>query len=260
MDKEELYKYRREIEYVGGFPGADIERNLIRIAIAKQDLELLKTLAKSYVYDESISSWVPLTKTVAEGGLMNISKFGGIAVTGRDITGDIQKLQNIDITLTQLRDALRGADTKDFSTLESDIESILNQLDITLTQLRDALRGADTKDFSTLESDIESILNQLDITLTQLRDALRGADTKDFSTLESQFAPDSSGLPAILKNFHYKAVPITIESETWYIASNEELACLKMTNNGRIWNEGKVFSIEGIYEGNGIYDGGGIYQ
>jgi len=227
MDKEELYKYRREIEYVGGFPGADIERNLIRIAIAKQDLELLKTLAKSYVYDESISSWVPLTKTVAEGGLMNISKFGGIAVTGRDITGDIQKLQNIDITLTQLRDALRGADTKDFSTLESDIESILNQLDITLTQLRDALRGA---------------------------------DTKDFSTLESQFAPDSSGLPAILKNFHYKAVPITIESETWYIASNEELACLKMTNNGRIWNEGKVFSIEGIYEGNGIYDGGGIYQ
>ena len=194
MDKEELYKYRREIEYVGGFPGADIERNLIRIAIAKQDLELLKTLAKSYVYDESISSWVPLTKTVAEGGLMNISKFGGIAVTGRDITGDIQKLQNIDITLTQLRDALRGA------------------------------------------------------------------DTKDFSTLESQFAPDSSGLPAILKNFHYKAVPITIESETWYIASNEELACLKMTNNGRIWNEGKVFSIEGIYEGNGIYDGGGIYQ
>ena len=194
MDKEELYKYRREIEYVGGFPGADIERDIIRIAIVKQDLELLKALAKSYVYDESISSWVPLTKTVAEGGLMNISKFGGITVTGRDITGDIQKLQNIDITLTQLRDALRGA------------------------------------------------------------------DTKDFSTLESQFAPDSSGLPAILKNFHYKAVPITIESETWYIASNEELACLKMTNNGRIWNEGKVFSIEGIYEGNGIYDGGGIYQ
>jgi len=227
MDKEELYKYRREIEYVGGFPGADIERDIIRIAIVKQDLELLKALAKSYVYDESISSWVPLTKTVAEGGLMNISKFGGITVTGRDITGDIQKLQNIDITLTQLRDALRGADTKDFSTLESDIENILSQLDITLTQLRDALRGA---------------------------------DTKDFSTLESQFAPDSSGLPAILKNFHYKAVPITIESETWYIASNEELACLKMTNNGRIWNEGKVFSIEGIYEGNGIYDGGGIYQ
>ena len=47
-----------------------------------------------------------------------------------------------------------------------------SQLDIALSALRDAIRGANTKDFSTLEADAESILGQLDITLSSLRDAL----------------------------------------------------------------------------------------
>ena len=55
---------------------------------------------------------------------------------------------------------------------ESTLSSVLSQLDITISALRDALRGANTKDFSTLEADAESILGQLDITLSTLRDAL----------------------------------------------------------------------------------------
>jgi len=228
MSEEELHRYRREIDWVKDFPGADTERNLIRIAIAKQDLTLLSALTHNYVFDESTSKWVPLTKTSAEGYSSNISKFGGTTVTGRDIAKDLQKLQNLDISLTELRNALRGTGGKDFTTLESDTESILNQLDIKLTELRDALRGS---------------------------------DMKNFTTLESQFIPDSSGLPKIFKDFHYKAVDITIDSgDTWYIEPGEVLACLSMTNNGRIWNDGTVFAIDGVYDGGGVYDGNGIYK
>jgi len=73
---------------------------------------------------------------------------------------------------------------------EGNLASILTQLDITLSALRDALRGASTKDFSTLETDVESIYSklntQLDITISALRDALKGASNKDFSTLETE--------------------------------------------------------------------------
>jgi len=70
------------------------------------------------------------------------------------------------------------------------LATIASQLDITLSALRDALRGASTKDFSTLETDVESIYSklnaQLDITISALRDALKGASNKDFSTLETE--------------------------------------------------------------------------
>jgi len=41
---------------------------------------------------------------------------------------------------------------------ESTLSSVLSQLDITLSALRDALKGANSKDFSTLEYDVESLL------------------------------------------------------------------------------------------------------
>jgi hypothetical protein len=49
----------------------------------------------------------------------------------------------------------------------TDIASILSQLDITLSGLRDAIRGASTKDFTTLEADIEIISGKLPATLGQ---------------------------------------------------------------------------------------------
>lgn len=180
----EEYKHLREIGYIKDFPGADIERGLIKIAIAKQDLFLLKALVRNQVWDENTEEWIAQTKETAEGKFTNIAKFGGTPVTGRDITGDMAKLQNLNITTAALRDALLGA-----------------------------------------------------------------------------FIPDASGLPKNLKDFYLKAVDITVESgHTWYIASGEELAATKVTNNGRIWNAGTVISLNGIYDGIGIYDGTGIYK
>jgi hypothetical protein len=60
----------------------------------------------------------------------DITSWGGTALTGRDISLDLAKL---DIALSALRDTLRGAGTKDFTTLEADIESILAQLDVALS-------------------------------------------------------------------------------------------------------------------------------
>ena len=128
-------------------------------------------------------------------------------------------LAQLDITLSALRDALRGTGSKDFTTLEADAESILAQLDvdlstraseatlaaqldITQSALRDALRGTGSKDLTSLEAAVDSVLarldvalstraseatlaTQLDITLSALRDALRGTGSKDFTTLEA---------------------------------------------------------------------------
>jgi hypothetical protein len=49
----------------------------------------------------------------------------------------------------------------------TELASILSQLDITLSALRDGLRGASTKDFSTVESDIETMSGKLPGTLGQ---------------------------------------------------------------------------------------------
>jgi hypothetical protein len=64
---------------------------------------------------------------------------------------------------------------------EDTLSSVLAQLDITLSALRDALRGTGTRDFTTLETDLEAVLGQLDVllstrateaTLAALRDKL----------------------------------------------------------------------------------------
>jgi len=60
----------------------------------------------------------------------NLTSIAGTALTGRDWSSDFA---NLDIALSSLRDAIRGANTKDFSTLEADAESILSQLDVTLS-------------------------------------------------------------------------------------------------------------------------------
>jgi len=52
----------------------------------------------------------------------NLRKISGTVLTGRDWSSDFAKL---DIALSALRDALRGVGTKDFSTLEADVESLL---------------------------------------------------------------------------------------------------------------------------------------
>jgi len=77
---------------------------------------------------------------------------------------------------------------------ESTLSSILAQLDITLSALRDAIRGTGNKTLTDLESDLSSILGQLDITLSALRDALRGTDDR---TLTDLYNPLANYLPNI---------------------------------------------------------------
>jgi len=55
-----------------------------------------------------------------------------------------------------LIDQIETLNAKDFAT-QTTLNSVLSQLDITLSALRDALRGTANKDFSTLEADVESI-------------------------------------------------------------------------------------------------------
>jgi hypothetical protein len=64
------------------------------------------------------------------GVIDSLRKWGGTALTGRDVSLD---LANLDIALSALRDALRGAGTKDFTTLEADVEAVLAQLDTVLS-------------------------------------------------------------------------------------------------------------------------------
>jgi len=49
---------------------------------------------------------------------------------------------------------------------ESTLNSIYGQLDITLSALRDAIKGSGNKDFTTLEADVEAILAKLDVNLS----------------------------------------------------------------------------------------------
>jgi len=82
---------------------------------------------------------------------------------------------------------LKGTGDKDFTTLESDIESILDQLDLKISELRDALRGTGNKTLTDLETDLSNILSQLDVTLSTraseatLSDVKANTDNLDIS-------------------------------------------------------------------------------
>jgi hypothetical protein len=67
-------------------------------------------------------------------------------------------------------------------------EAILAQTDIQLSQFRDALRGANTKDFSTLEADVESVLAKLDVALSTR------ASESTLSALNAKVQSESAGL------------------------------------------------------------------
>jgi len=138
---EELYKYTRRIDYLASLPGADIERGILKIAIEHQDLALLTALARSYCYDETEEEWTPLTKNVITGQLTNISKFGGTTVTGRDIGFDLAKLQNLNITLQALANLLKGAESKDFTTLQYTVAKEDSGATVAVAENEDASGG-----------------------------------------------------------------------------------------------------------------------
>jgi len=83
--------------------------------------------------------------------------------------------------------------------VEVDLSSVLARLTISLTELLAAIRGAGTRDITTLETDVEalvgrdlatqttlaSLLTRADIALSAFQNAIRGAGTRDLTTLET---------------------------------------------------------------------------
>ena len=116
------------------------------------------------------SAWTTIPDTTSKFRI-----FGAL-----DYTVLMDILSQLDIKLSEFRDALRGADTKDFSTLEADVESILGKLDIALSTLRDGIKdGVKLLDTGGVainpakeDGNLASILGQLDIKISELRDAL----------------------------------------------------------------------------------------
>jgi len=116
-------------------------------------------------------------------------------------------LGQLDISLSALRDALKGTGDKTLTDIEVDLSNIFAQLDVALstraseitlngikTQIdklqfdaNNFLRTVISSDEIGMAKDatLNSILSQLDITLGTLRDALKGAGNRDFTTLET---------------------------------------------------------------------------
>jgi len=76
-----------------------------------------------------------------------------------------RKLGRVTLQIPGQEDTLKLLEQKEFPS-ETTLLLILAQLDITLSSLRDALRGSGTKDFTTLETDAEAILSRLNTNLS----------------------------------------------------------------------------------------------
>jgi len=135
----------------------------------------------------------------------------------------------LDIKLSELRDALKGTDNKDFTTLEADVETLVNHVakETTLSAIKaqtdklqfDAnnfLRVALASDEVNVakESTLSSILSQLDIKLSELRDALKGANNKDFSTLEADIESILAQLDVALSTRASESTLSAIKAQT----------------------------------------------
>ncbi len=73
-------------------------------------------------------------------------------ITGYDETNDWQKISIANDAVGITKEATQ--------------QLIYAQLDLKISELRDALKGANNKDFSTLEIDVEGILSQMDVALS----------------------------------------------------------------------------------------------
>jgi len=82
-----------------------------------------------------------------------------------DARNELLKLGRVTPQIPGQEDTLKLLEQKDFPS-ETTLILILAQLDITLSSLRDALRGSGTKDFTTLETDAEAILSRLNTNLS----------------------------------------------------------------------------------------------
>lgn len=137
---------------------------------------------------------------------VNLDHVSGQAQTARDWSLDLAQLQNLDIAITALRDALRGTSSKTLTDLESHLASIQttlsSALDATMsTRATEAtLATIAGKDFATqttlaaVKTDADSIplikakTDNIDIAVSALRDALRGVSNKTLTDIVTALA------------------------------------------------------------------------
>jgi len=87
-------------------------------------------------------------------------------------SGDAAASELVNAILKEIRDKVATEAT------------LSSRLDVALSELRDSLRGADAKDFSTLQASVDGILAKTDVSLSSLRDALRPSRSQPTRDLE----------------------------------------------------------------------------
>jgi hypothetical protein len=101
-------------------------------------------------------------------------------------------ITKLDISVSALRDALRGADAKTLSDLHAQLVGALN---ISLSALRDALQGTGGKTLTDVHS---ALTAQLNITLSALRDAIVGTGPKTLTDVTNAITTVNSTLTSQL--------------------------------------------------------------
>lgn len=96
---------------------------------------------------------------------------------------------------------------------DGNLASILGQLNITLSALRDALRGIGTRDFTTLETDLEAVLARLDVALsTRAASAQLPTALTPHGNLRLSIAESTIKVPADIQAHLALAVVIAISA------------------------------------------------
>jgi len=140
-------------------------------------------------------------------------------------------LSQLDLTLTELRDAIRGTGDKTLTDLDASIAAIKNalasigtdkllttpdnpsNLDISISSLRDSLRGTGNKTLTDLDTRLASVLGQLDITLSALRDALKPTRATPVQQLSAVSIPASGTQEFTISGTDgYSAVVVTVKA------------------------------------------------
>ena len=153
-----------------------------------------KTLADLYERLSSIRTQIDdtISSRASEATLAGI--LGKLNITLAELRDAITASPPDSKTLADLYDRLDSIRAQFDTALstrasESTLTSILSKLDLTLVELRDAVRGTGDKTLTDLDSRFASVLGQLDITLSQMRDALKPTRTAPVQELSSQSIP-----------------------------------------------------------------------
>lgn len=142
-----------------------------------ENLDLTITALRDAIRGASNNTLSDIVTQIIAEQQRDIASWGGTSLTGSDITSNIQ---NLDLAITGLRDALRGVNN-------DTITDIVNS--VTSNQPRDIASWGGT---TLTGSDITSNIQNLDLAITGLRDALRGIDDRTITELFDRLSGNGS--------------------------------------------------------------------